>query len=470
MSWIPVLPVGGYALLLSVPRHWRMESTGFDLGIFEQGVRGYATLQAAPVATLKGSGFPLLGDHFSPLLAALAPLYRIFPGATTLLVLQALLFALSCVPVTGLAVELLGRMGGLAVGSAYGLSWGLWRASSFDFHEVALAVPLVAGAVAALARGRYGAAAGWALPLLLVKEDQGLIVAGIGLYVWWRGRRRLGAATVLAAVAATLLAVLVVVPAMNPEGVYAYGANGSWHGDPVTRLLLPAVKWHTVAALLAPTVFVALRSPLSLVLVLPLAGRFWTPSPTYWDTGYHYNAVLMPVLFVALADGLHRLSGGRSRVAGGRAGGPGRPTGAAQVLRYAARGVPAAALGFALAVAPVPSLSGPGPEVRTARQVLAVIPDGSAVAAANRLAAQLTDRCTVSLFPYLSTPDAVASAGPSVRRPEARWVAVTDHPGDFPVPEAEQLAAQAALPAAGYEVAAAGGGVTVYRWAGRPAG
>ncbi|MBP0451082.1 DUF2079 domain-containing protein [Kitasatospora sp. RG8] len=466
LSWIPVLPVGGYALLLSVPRHWRMESTGFDLGIFEQGVRGYAALQAAPVATLKGSGFPLLGDHFSPLLVVLAPFYRMFPGATTLLVVQAVLFALSCVPVTGLAVELLGRMGGLAVGAAYGLSWGLWRASTFDFHEVALAVPLVAGAVAALARGRYRAAAGWALPLLLVKEDQGLVVAGIGLYLWWRGRRRLGAATVLAAVAATLLAVLVVVPAMNPDGVYAYGANGAWHGNAVTRLLLPAVKWHTVAALLAPTVFVALCSPLSLLLVLPLAGRFWTPNPTYWDTGYHYNAVLMPVLFVALADGLHRLAGGRNRVAGGQDG----PPGAARVLWYAARGVPVAALALALAVAPVPSLSGPGPDVRTARQVLAVIPDGATVAAANRLAAQLTGRCTVSLFPYLSTPDADVSAGPSVRRPQARWVAVTDRPGDFPVSEHEQLAAQAALPAAGYEVAAAGGGVTVYRWAGRPAG
>lgn len=443
-----------------------MESTGFDLGIFEQGVRGYAALQAAPVATLKGSGFPLLGDHFSPLLAALAPFYRLFPGATTLLVVQAVLFALSCVPVTGLAVELLGRIRGSAVGLAYGLSWGLWRASAFDFHEVALAVPLVAGAVAALARGRYRAAVGWALPLLLVKEDQGLIVAGIGLYVWWRGRRRLGAATVLAAVAVTLLAVLVVVPGMNPDGVYAYGANGAWHGDPVTRLLLPAVKWHTVAVLLAPTVFVALRSPLSLLLVLPLAGRFWTPNPTYWETGYHYNAVLMPVLFVALADGLHRLAGGRGRVVGVR----GRSAGVARARRFAVRGVPVAALALALAVAPVPSLSGPGAEVRTARQVLAVIPDGATVAASNRLAAQLTGRCTVSLFPYLSTPGAVASAGPSLRRPEARWVAVTDRPGDFPVPGPEQLAARAALPAAGYEVAAAGGGVTVYRWAGHPAG
>ncbi|TWF82827.1 putative membrane protein [Kitasatospora viridis] len=417
-----------------------MQTTGFDLGIFEEAVRGYASGHA-PVVALKGAGFDQLGDHFSPLLAVLAPVYRLFPGAQTLLVAQAVLFALSTVPVTRTAVELLGRARGLAVGLAYGLSWGLCRADLFDFHEVALAVPLAAWSVAALVRGQHRAAVCWALPLLLVKEDQGLLVAGIGVLVWWRGGRRLGAATVLAAVAGTLLAVLVLVPAFNPGGSYTYAANGAWHGDPLNRLLLPEAKWHTVKLLLAPTLFVALRSPLCLLTVLPLAARFWTTNPTYWSTGLHYNAVLMPVLFLALADGLRRLP---------------RWTGPA------ARAIPALALVLALAHAPRPDLSGPDPQVRQARQVLAVIPDGATVAAANQLAPQLTDRCTVSLFPYLTYPNAAGSVG----RPVARWVAALDRPGDFPVPEPDQLTALAALPTAGYRVVAAGGGVTVYQWNG----
>ncbi|MCX4749020.1 DUF2079 domain-containing protein [Kitasatospora sp. NBC_01287] len=448
-SWIPVLPVLAFDLLLSVPRQWRMETSGFDLGIFEEAVRGYAGFHA-PVAALKGTAFNLLGDHFSPLLAVLAPVYRLFPCAATLLVAQALLFALSCVPVTALAVERLGRRRGVAVGLAYGFSWGLWKATQFDFHEVALAVPLTAWAVAALARGRYRAAVCWALPLLLVKEDQGLMLAGIGVYVFCRGRRLLGTGAVLAAVAGTLLAVLVVVPALNPGGVYSYGNNGAWHGDPLTRLLLPELKWDTVALLLAPTLFVALRSPLVLLAVLPLAARFWTPAPSYWGTACHYNATLMPVLFLALVDGLHRI----------RAGAGHRPGRAGRVVRRVAAAVPAIALLLGLATAPLPDLAGPSPAVRAVRQVLAVIPDGATVAAANQLAPQLTDRCTVSLFPYLTYPGAT---GP-VNRPVARWVAALDDPGDFPVPESEQLKATAALPAAGYRVVAAGGGITVYRW------
>src|ERR1700742_1100063 len=80
----------------------RLHTTGFDLGIFEQAVRSYAHGHL-PVAELKGPGFPLLGDHFSPVLAVLAPVYRVFPGAGTLLVAQAALLAVAVVPLVGWA-------------------------------------------------------------------------------------------------------------------------------------------------------------------------------------------------------------------------------------------------------------------------------------------------------------------------------------------------------------------------------
>lgn len=57
---------------LSVRLHQRLLTTGYDLGIFEQAVRSYAHGRA-PVSALKGPGFNLLGDHFSPVLASLAP-------------------------------------------------------------------------------------------------------------------------------------------------------------------------------------------------------------------------------------------------------------------------------------------------------------------------------------------------------------------------------------------------------------
>ncbi|MEV7214110.1 DUF2079 domain-containing protein [Kitasatospora cineracea] len=485
---LPVALFGAYGTV-AVVRQQRMETSGFDLGIFEQGVRGYAGL-GAPVATLKGTGLNLLGDHFSPVLAVLAPLYRLFPDARTLLLAQAALLALSALPVARLAVDRLGPVRGAVVGCGYGLSWGLWSAVEFDFHEVAFAVPLTAFAVEALARGRWRAAVGWALPLLLVKEDQGLMVAAVGAYVFARGRRRLGAAAVLAAVAATVLAVVVVIPAYNPGGQYTYAASGSWQGgDPLVRLLLPVEKWRTVLALLLPTGFLALRSPLVLLAVPSLAARFWSDNPAYWGTGQHYNAVLMPIVFLALADGLGRLPRPARwltsrRLPQGRplapvlapAPAPGR-AGTLTLERTAApaaerTAAPRSARARALALVPVlvavvavllfpaAPAGAPDPGLAAARTALAAVPDGARVAASNRLAPQLTARCTVSLFPYLTRPGQDAPWG----RPTAEWVAVLDRPGDFPLPEPEMRRARAELAGQGYREVAAGGGVTVYRW------
>ncbi|MET7440268.1 DUF2079 domain-containing protein [Streptomyces sp. NPDC005568] len=82
---------------LSVRTHHRMLTTGYDLGIFEQAVRSYAHGHL-PVSEVKGSGFPLLGDHFSPVLALIAPVYRLWPTAETLLVVQSALLSVAVVP------------------------------------------------------------------------------------------------------------------------------------------------------------------------------------------------------------------------------------------------------------------------------------------------------------------------------------------------------------------------------------
>src|SRR5699024_9548716 len=114
----------GAYLLLSLTRWWRAENPSWDLAIFEQAIRGYANL-GAPIVDIKGPGYHQLGDHFSPLLALVAPVYRLFPGPVTLLVVQCVLVAVSVVPLTLVARRILGAWAGLGVGVAYAFSWGL---------------------------------------------------------------------------------------------------------------------------------------------------------------------------------------------------------------------------------------------------------------------------------------------------------------------------------------------------------
>jgi uncharacterized membrane protein len=78
-------------------RHWHFDSSAYDLGIFDQTIWHVSRFET-PSSTVRGFG-NMLGDHFSPILALLAPLFWIAPGPEALIVSQAFLLAVSIVPV-----------------------------------------------------------------------------------------------------------------------------------------------------------------------------------------------------------------------------------------------------------------------------------------------------------------------------------------------------------------------------------
>ncbi|MFJ9781451.1 DUF2079 domain-containing protein [Amycolatopsis sp. NPDC101161] len=384
--FVAAVAFAGYAAW-SLQRLRTFDASGFDLGIFEQVVRSYAHGHW-PVADLLGAGAPALGDHFHPILALLAPFYLLWPSPACLLVAQAFLFALSAVPVTRCAVRVFGTRRGAVVGVGYVLSWGLLSAVNFDFHEVCFAVPMVAFAAEHLLRERWRAAVWCALPLVLVKEDLPLTLAAVGVVLVLNRQRRLGWAAIGFGVACSVLLFLVVLPALNPAGVYAHGGGFAPFGGAI-------VKVSMLLALLVPTAFAALRSPLLLLAVPTLLWRLVSANDRYWGLGYHYSAVLMPIVFLA---GLHG-------------------------ARRAARLLPACALVAGLASLGLQAAHLTDgvwtPSQRAGIDaVLERIPSGATVLASNRLAPRLTSRCTVLFF------DGVTAERPewvAVARPEQSW-------------------------------------------------
>lgn len=425
--WIWTL-AGGLFLLyaaLSLRTHQRLLSHSYDLGIFDQVVRSYA-LGRLPVSELKAPDFPVLGDHFSPVLAVLAPFYRVWPSAQTLLVAQAALIAASVLPLARWAHRTLGARAAVATGLCYGLSWGIASGVGFDFHEVAFAVPLLACSLAALGGGRPRAAAYWALPLLLVKEDLGLTVVAIGLVIAVRaGRgdragRWTGALLAAAGAAGTLLAMGVVLPAFNPEGSYTYlsflggggAAEGAGSGDLLRKvtvgLVTPEAKVSTLVLVLAPTLFLAVRSPLVCVAAPTLLWRFASDSPVHWGTGFHYSLVLMPIVFAAFVDALGR-----------------RGSGTAGVRRYLAGAVGVCVVllpAFSLWRVVEPATWRADPRVAVAHRLMDTIPDGATVQASDGLVPHLTSRTSTSLYGWAaSRPDPEWIIVDTQVAPERRW-------------------------------------------------
>ncbi|MGW7572611.1 DUF2079 domain-containing protein [Streptomyces sp. NPDC054765] len=372
--------------LLAFCRFRTLSTSSWDLGIFEQAIRGYAHFQA-PIVDLKGPGTNILGDHFSPVLIVLAPLYRLFPSALTLLIAQAALFALSAIPVTRAATRYLGRVPGLAIGVAYGTSWGVQKAVDFDFHEIAFALPLIAFALEAVLRGRWTAVVCWAAPLVLVKEDLGVTAAVIGALALIRTRRAspLAIALVAFGITATAVTLGVLIPGFNGSGSYDYWSKFGADGGGLTVPLGTAVR-TTLWVLLPTTGLLALRSPLLLVALPTLGWRFLSHEPHYWGIDWHYNAVLMPVVFLALIDALPQ-----ARVSA-------RPW-----LRSYAHHLPAAVVSVALALTttlPLARLTEGDtyrvpPAVTAAEKLLERIPDGASVESDIRPLSRLTGRTRV---------------------------------------------------------------------------
>lgn len=446
---------GSLYAAFSLLRHAQLGTAAYDLGIFDQALQGYAHGRA-PIVTLKGPGFNLLGDHFHPIVAVLAPAYRLFPDARTLLIAQALIAALALVPVSRFAISRLGTPRGLAVAVACGLSWGIWGLVAFDFHEVVFAVPLLAFAVVALAEQRWWPAVGWTLPLLLVKEDLGATVVAVGIYLLVHRQRRAAAVLIGIGVAATAVITAFVLPRLNSYGTYRYwktlgdadGHRSLWLRlvTMPAKLVVPTPKLGLLVLLVVTTGVLSLRSPLLALAVPTLGWRFLADNPLYWSTGVvHYNAVLMPIGFIALVDGIGRV----------------RPDAAGWLRRYA-RVAPAVALVIALVLIPQMPLAqavdgriGQPPErVLAARELLRRIPDGAFVSASGYLAPQIVDRCRVVIFPNTHPEFA----------PE--WIVADSRElRGVPLPAAQQEQAYARLRAgeSAYDVVAERDGYVLFR-------
>ena len=361
VPWLIAVVVFAAYTAISLARYVQLAPGSWDLGIFTEYVRQLAHLRA-PVVNIRGTGFNLLGDHFQPIVGLIAPVFLIFPSAATLLVVQALLTAVSVIPVSRAAAAKLGTGAGRMIGAAYGLSWGLQQMIYFDFHEIAFAVPLLACSLSALLRGKVRAAAIWALPLVFVKEDQGFTVAAIGIVIiiisltragkggqarggqarggqagggqarrtQYRGALGWGVLLIVWGLAWTLVAIVVIIPHFNPLHLYPYWTDGGVlnhgvlnpHGaHPSAPSVLAQFghsyvpKLRTTLLILLPVAFLALGSPLALVALPSLALRFVSTNTAYWGSGYHYNATVMPIVFIAAVDTLARIRAYRAQPA-----------------------------------------------------------------------------------------------------------------------------------------------------------
>ena len=351
----------------------------------------------------------LLAHHFSPILLFIAPLYALWPHPETLLVVQTAALALAVIAFYRIGRRLGGEATGLALAAAYWLYPAAHYVNLFDFHEIGLAVPLLAFALDGFLADRLRRGAAFVGLALLTREEVAIVTAGLGLWLFLRGRRGWGLGLMAVGVGWAALTIGWLAPALGGTGRYYYLRRYEWLGgspaeiaatvltrpDYVLGGLLTRERLDFLLRLLLPLGLLPLLGPELLVLSLPSFGYLLLSNyREQYELANQYSAVVIPWLVGAAGAGAARLFSGR--------------VGRGPVLGL----LLGASLGAYLAYDPGP-LGGRfqpeqfvvGPHVEAGREVLGLIPPGAAVSAQSDLVPHLANREHIYTFPNIFGAD-----------------------------------------------------------------
>ena len=308
---------------LAVQEHRAFETGRFDLGNMVQAVWSTAHGRPLEVTELDGEQINRLGAHVDPILAAFAPLWRIWPNPTMLLVVQAVVVALGALPVFWLARK---HLASQRLGSLFALAYLVYAPVQWlpldEFHPVGLACPLLAFAVWYLDEQRPVAALPFLALAALTKEEIPLVIAGLG--VWYavvRGRRLVGAALAVAGVGVAAFYLGVVIPHYREGQAPAFydrydAVGGSPAGIVETAFTDPLVILREITEgrdiaylfqLALPLAGLFLASPLILLAAFPeLGANLLSEVPTQTSIEFHYTAPITPFLIAGAIFALAR--------------------------------------------------------------------------------------------------------------------------------------------------------------------
>ncbi len=428
--WVPALAVlfALWLTALTLMRHHTLKTFGCDLGIFDN-VLWNALNGNGLTSSILGRHF--LGEHASPVLWLLTPFYALWPNARLLLAVQAVALAWAALPIYRMTARRLGPAAGLVVLFAYFGYVPLQGIYLFDFHEVAIALPLLAYAVENLFRGRFRHMGLFLFLALLCKEEITLTIVAFGLVLMLvpraagplpaesstAPRRRLGLAMALAGAAAFLFLTGWLVPGFR-QAPFPFVDRYNHLGDSLPQIAWTALtrpnlvmasvfeeaKAEYLGGLFSPVLFLNWLHLPSVLLMLPtLARSLLSHHAPQYSILFHFHATLIPFVFSGLSAGLARLI----RL-------PPFGSSTAAERRHARR----MRLRLALVLLFIAAIAGgtqPRQLWKRARrgidrrpaleQMLALIPADASVCAHNHLVAQLSNRAEAYVYPDVRGAD-----------------------------------------------------------------
>lgn len=371
---------------------------GIDLAYFSQAVWNTAHLQ--PFAFTIHPGLTL-GDHAEWILLLLAVPYAVLPHPLVLVFIQAVTLAVGAFAVQRIAARSLSLGWSVGAAVAYLLLPTVGGAALFEFHALALAIPLLLFAADAYLEKRFGRFLLFMMLTLLVREDVALITSMFGIVAICENRSLRWILAPLALSAVWFTGILFVIKQFSVGGGFKFFAYYGWLWPldivALAKHFLRLPQFEFPLAILMSVFLLPLARPKWLLLSLPgwLMLALSASGAGAGLLGTHYALLLIPGIVLASLDGL----------AWARQASPlQRMFGSDNHRRVIGLVLSVAILFSAVALGPFVrgvAIAATAPKNDAIPRALAMIPPEASVAASARFLPQLANRSELYALHYL---------------------------------------------------------------------
>ncbi len=303
---------------------------GTDFALFDQVI--WNTLHGRLLENTIISDAPtLLAQRFSPILFAFVPLYALWHDSRVLVLTPVVAIGSAAVPLYWLARRRLGRPLALSVVLAFWMMPGLQSIGLNIFKEIVLTIPFLMLAMWFLLAQRYKPFFACLILALMCKEEVGLIVAGLGIYIFFIQRRYVfGSVVALLGILWTTILIQIVIPYFHGSASYYYFGTGQYSGSGLYEYLGTSVpeivttlvtrpafvlahiftpeKIEILTRMFLPQGIIALVGLENLALALPTLGyTLLSERRGQYIFGSEHYAPVYVFLAVAMVVGMERL-------------------------------------------------------------------------------------------------------------------------------------------------------------------
>jgi uncharacterized membrane protein len=318
---------------VGLARHFSLLTSINDLGHFDQAVWG--SIQDGVLLNSDVFNFKInhLGFHFTPILYAFSPLYKLLPTAIWLILAQAFCTAIAAWPIYLITAN-------VSSSKFIALLWSmiflfnpfLQNAVAWDFHPVMLTLPFIGFAIYFLLKNKFLPVVICSIIIMMCKEHFGIMTAGFGL-LWYVKHRDLKKSFLLCSIGILefLLVFEYLMPLLSPTGNHLMISKGfgqlsrySWLGDSPSEIILSILKnpykvfqisilkmggGGYLILLLIPFLFLPiLELPLLIPTIADLAANILSANQMPRSVYAYHSAPLIPFLCISAVYASRKLS------------------------------------------------------------------------------------------------------------------------------------------------------------------